>query len=116
MGFVLRVIHPAEDPAVTDFHTQALLHVVSTAPSLPIPRVIPSVRDAAGHAVWNTSGAPTRRVRCVTYLEGKPLNQTRTTITQLHNLGDLLARLDVALTDLRHPAEDRELLWDAKRG
>jgi Ser/Thr protein kinase RdoA (MazF antagonist) len=51
----------------------------------------------------------------MTYLGGEPLSRVRSTPARLHNLGALLARLDLALADFRHPAEDHDLLWDLKR-
>lgn len=115
LEFALKVIHPAEDPAVTDFHTQALAHVADVDPSLSTPRVIRSVEDGAGDVVWETADAEPRRVRCVTYLRGQQLYKTTSTPAQRMNLGALLARLDLALSGFRHPAEDHQLLWDLKR-
>lgn len=113
--FVLRVIHPAEDPNVTDFQTCALLHAAEADPSLSAPRVVASVRDGAHDVAWDTPGVPRRRVRCVTYVAGEPLGETPRTASQLRSLGGFLARLDRALTEFRHPAENRDLLWDIKR-
>jgi Ser/Thr protein kinase RdoA (MazF antagonist) len=113
--FALRVIHPAEDPGVTDFQTQAMVHVEAHDPTLPVPHVVRCIRDGAGDVLWETAGQPPRRVRCVTYLRGEPLYRTTATASQRANVGTLLARLDRALTGYRHPSEDHKLLWDLKR-
>ena len=34
--YVLKIVHPGEDPAVTDFQNQALLHLAKADPSLPL--------------------------------------------------------------------------------
>lgn len=112
--FVLKVIHPGEDPAVADFHTRALLHVAATDPSLRIPRVVAPARNGSS-PVAEATGLLPYRVRCVTYVVGRRLARTAASITLWRNLGRFLARLDRALTEFRHPAEDHELLWDLKR-
>ena len=38
--YVLKVAHPAENPAVTDLATAALLHLERIDPGLPCPRVV----------------------------------------------------------------------------
>jgi hydroxylysine kinase len=113
--FALKVIHPAEDPAVTDFQTRALQHVAEVDPTLPTPRVLRCVKTGAGHAVWETPDGPPRLVRCVSYLPGQQLFATPRTTAQRRNIGTVLARLDRALAAFRHPAEDHQLLWDLKR-
>jgi hydroxylysine kinase len=110
--FVLKVVHPAEDPAVTDFQTCALRHVAAADPSLPVPRV---VAPRSEEALWQPAGAPPCRVRCVTYLPGRPLHGTAATPSQRRSLGAFLARLDLALAGFEHPADDHDLLWDLKR-
>lgn len=111
--FVLKVLHPGEDPAVTDFQTRALLHVEASDPSLPVPRVVRPVGDGPGPLAERAGDSP-YRVRCVTFVEGRRLVPSAN-IAMWRSLGGFLARLDMALTDFRHPAEDHELLWDLKR-
>ncbi len=38
--YVLKVIHPAEDQAVTDFHRKLLLHIQAGDPDLAVPLLI----------------------------------------------------------------------------
>ncbi len=105
--YVLKVVHPAEDPAVTDFQGQALLHLEKTDASLPVPRArLPlTVR-------WQVQGQPDRLVRIYSWLPGRPLHLATPSVAQRHNLGTLLARLGLALKDFSHPAQNHVLLWD----
>ncbi|MEH2482075.1 hydroxylysine kinase [Nitrobacteraceae bacterium AZCC 2146] len=112
--FVLKVIHPAEPSAVTDLQSRLLLHVNAVAADLPVPRLI-RPRDADGlEFIWKTDEHPERRIRCLTYLAGRPLHQAETSAAQRHSLGAFLAGLDLALADFRHPADGYDLLWDIK--
>ncbi|MBN8941264.1 MAG: phosphotransferase [Rhizobiales bacterium] len=114
-AYVLKVVHPAEDRAVTDFQSQALLHVASVDPGLATPRIIRPRGSHFGDVAWRVPGQPDRRVRCLTYLEGRPLHLTERSTAQRRNLGTFLGRLDRALAGFRHPAENHDLLWDLKR-
>ena len=112
--FVLKVLHPAEDPAVADFQTRALLHLEANDPSLPVPRIVPPVGNGAGSPAQPPTESPCG-VRCVTFIEGRRLSRSTPGIPMWRSLGGFLARLDRALSDFRHPAQDHELIWDLKR-
>lgn len=112
--YVLKVMHPADDPAIVDFQIAALSHIAAVDPCLCVPRVVHSV-SGNKDVVWTGADAAVRRVKCLTYLPGQPLDATRSTADQRRNVGAFLARLDLALADFRHPADDRDLLWDLKR-
>jgi Ser/Thr protein kinase RdoA (MazF antagonist) len=99
--FVLKLVDPAEETFVSRFGTRALIHIASSDPSLPTPRVRPPL-----------SG---RHVRCVSHLAGESSDRTATTGARLRNLGTVLARLDRALAGVEDPIEDPNLFWDLKR-
>ena len=112
--FVLKISHPAENPQVTQLQTSALLHVAARDPSLPVPRVHPTL---TGETEWHLSTpdeAP-RVVRMLSYLAGDPMHRVATAPPLLRNLGTLLARLDRAMADFAHPAADHDLLWDIQQ-
>lgn len=111
--YILKVSHPAEDRQVTDFQTQALLHVAAMAPSLPIPRVL-KTRSGATEWLLARPGEDARIVRVLTFLQGEPIHRAPASTLQRRNLGSLLARLDLALRDFAHPAAHHELMWDMK--
>lgn len=105
--YVLKVVHPAEDVAVTDFQNQALLHLALTDPSLPVPRVRPPLA-----VPWQVPGQLLRLVRVYSWLPGRPLHLAPPGAGQRRALGATLARLDLALRGFSHPAQDHVLLWD----
>jgi Ser/Thr protein kinase RdoA (MazF antagonist) len=111
----LKVVHPGEPAAVTDLQTEAMRHVALVDPWFPVPRVVPPLESHAGWCVWRSDAGVEHRVRCVTYLPGRPLADTPRSPEQRRALGATLARLDLALADLRHPADAHDLLWDVKR-
>ena len=111
--YVLKVSHPAEDRQVTNFQTEALLHIASVDPSLPVPRVL-KTRMGETERLLKRSGEDARVVRVLTFLLGEPLHRAPASPLQRRNLGSLLARLDIALRDFSHPASDHELMWDMK--
>ena len=55
-GYVVKIAGRDEDPDITDFQVQALLHLESSNPSIPLPRLM---RTAAGNSLsriadrWN---------------------------------------------------------------
>ena len=105
--WVMKVVHPGEDPAVTDLQNQAMLHVARRDPALPTPR------PRLPLTVWWKPRARARcQVRAYSWIAGAPPQVTPLPDPQLRQAGSLLARLDVALSDLRHPAEDQALLWN----
>jgi hydroxylysine kinase len=111
--FVLKVLHPAEPADVTDLQSRLLLHLAKAAPDLAVPRVVLPRGDGL-EFIWRTDARPARRVRCLTYLAGRPLHLVPGTTAQRQALGGFLAKLDLALADFRHPADGYDLLWDIK--
>ncbi len=110
---VLRIANSAEDRAVTDFQTGALLHIAKNAPELPVPRPI---RNHHGKNVTEYVAADGREhlVRVLTWLEGIPKEHRGPSPDYAAMLGTVLAQLGQALRDYRHPASGYALLWDLK--
>jgi 4-aminobutyrate aminotransferase-like enzyme/Ser/Thr protein kinase RdoA (MazF antagonist) len=111
--FVLKVANPAEDPAVLDLQTRALLHIAARDPTLPVPRVLTTAAGAPSQIVAAPDG---RRhvVRLLSYLPGAVLEEVPHPPQLLRNVGATLARLGRALRGFFHPAAGHELLWDLK--
>jgi len=109
--FLLKVVHPAVDPAVTAMHTQALLHLARYAPDAPVQRVVPDLAGQPTCRFQDAAGA-WRIARLVTYLPGCPQSQTMPTPLQRFNAGKMLATLQRALRDFHHPAEAHHMVWD----
>ncbi|MBZ9603149.1 phosphotransferase [Phyllobacterium chamaecytisi] len=112
--YLLRIVHPSEDPRLTEMQTQAMLHVAKTAPDLPVQRVLlsvdgmPEVRRAFGTG-------DERTIRAVSFLQGVLQRDRRSDASQRQNVGKALARLQLALEDFNHPSSEHELIWDLRR-
>ena len=111
---LLKVSHPVEPSAVTDFQTQALLHLARQAPELPVQRLWPARGGAVAVSACAPDGQP-RVLRLLSYLEGLPMPQAPRSAAQRTHVAQVLARLDRALADLRHPAAALALPWDIQR-
>ncbi|CAB3894927.1 Homoserine kinase [Achromobacter pulmonis] len=110
-AYVLKATHPAEDPAVTDFHTQAQLRLMLAGGQPPVPRLIPDLQGDYVH--WHDAGDGARRaLRLMTFVHGVPLHQVARSPAQYRALGRALAQFDLALAGFDHAMADHELLWD----
>jgi len=109
--WVLKIANPAENPALLDMQTQALLHIAQVDPSLPIPRVKATPDGASFHEI---DGADGRRfiVRVLSFLPGQLLDDATLHPALLRDVGAMAARLARALRGFFHPAARHELLWD----
>jgi len=108
---VLKIANPAEDPAVLDFQTQALLHIARVNPELPVPHLVTTSEGAPSCLV---DGADGRRfiARLLSYLPGGLLDEIQPSRALLRDVGASAARLGQALRGYFHPAARHELLWD----
>lgn len=95
---------------MTDFQTQALLHLEAADPGLPNPRVIPTLSGAAD--VPHDFGGKTCRVRLLSWAEGEALAGSNLSPGWQSRLGALVARMDLGFRGFSHPAQNRRLLWD----
>lgn len=107
--YVVKLAHPAEPEAMTDFQTRALIHAAGADPGLPVPRLVP----LSDGALWLT--LPEGRLRVLTWLEGTPLANLPRSVAQARSAGAALARLTRALAGYDHPAADHVLLWDIRQ-
>ena len=108
--FVLKVVHPAEPPAVTDFCT-ALYVALGDVGDVPTEALVPTAAGRPDVLVDGPDGRA-RRARMTTFLEGRLLRDVPSTPALREALGRLLARLGRALATLPAPPAPRPLLWD----
>ncbi|MDD1966405.1 aminotransferase [Pseudomonas putida] len=110
--FVLKICHG--DYSTTELAAQhaALLHLADV-PGIRVPQVITALNgqdllsiEVEGHAV---------HVRLLEFIEGQSLAHVEH-LSQpvVAGLAQLCARVDVALTDFRHPGLERILQWDPR--
>lgn len=109
--WVLKIANPAENPALLDMQTQALLHIADADPSLTIPRVKATPDGALFHEIDSDDG---RRfiVRVLSYLPGQLLDDAKPRPALLRDVGATAARLARALRGFEHPESRHELVWN----
>jgi hydroxylysine kinase len=107
--FVLKVAHPADDPAEIDFQTRALEHARAADTTLPMQRILPA-RD--GQLAPVLADHDSRIARLFDWLPGDELLESSPDEAQLALLGDALGRLTLALAGFEHPDSTRPFAWD----
>jgi Ser/Thr protein kinase RdoA (MazF antagonist) len=107
--YVLKFSNAAEAPEITNFQTEALLHVARAAPDLPVPRVH-SARDGRREIPLPSGNV----MRLLSWLGGHPLNLCSPDRALRASIGHMAARLTRAFEGFAHPASDHVLLWDIK--
>jgi hydroxylysine kinase len=111
--YVLKIASAAEEPAVTDLPTAALLHVERVDPGFLCPRVLRN-RDGLTCSRFEDAAGLGRTARILTYLPGKTLRSSARSSAQRAACGRMAARLGIALRSFTHPAALRPLIWDLR--
>jgi Ser/Thr protein kinase RdoA (MazF antagonist) len=112
-GWVLKIANPDEPLEEISFQTSMLEHIAQLDPTLPIPRVRRGREGHTEHGLTLPDGSR-RLARMLTFIEGTPLDAVTSTPIERFKVGQILARLRLALADFSHPAEDRVLAWDVQ--
>jgi 4-aminobutyrate aminotransferase-like enzyme/Ser/Thr protein kinase RdoA (MazF antagonist) len=139
--FVLKLANREEDRAVLEFQNQAWAHLAAKGLIVPRLIPASDGREIAGAIQANSASrfagaiqansasrfagaiqansasrfadSAGHAVRLFTWIEGEVLARIRPQDEKLlASLGDLLARIDAALDDFRHPAAERYLHWN----
>ena len=110
--FVLKVLDVASDPASADCLVSVLDHLAEQDTTLPVPRLIPTLR---GEAIGRFTRERIDYAVCmVTFLSGRLLTESPPTPELLRAMGSTLARLDLSLRGFFHPSLSRRLAWDVR--
>jgi hydroxylysine kinase len=109
--WVLKVANSAENPAVIDMQTQALLHIAQVDPSLGVPRVKTTPDGALFETIDGNDGRSSI-VRVLSYLPGQLLEDATAHPALARDVGAMSARLARALRGFFHASARHELLWD----
>lgn len=110
-AYVLKIANPAEEPGEIDLQIALLDHLEQRDGSIPCPRVIADMNGKKNFFYTAPDGTE-RIVRLLTYLDGTPLDGTESSATERKKIGNILARLRLALAGFTHPAQNRKLAWD----
>jgi len=114
--YVVKFAHLRADPAVVGAQVRVLRHIESTAPGLPVPRVLAPLEQAApsGQPWTVVPDGPLRGrvVHALSYLDGRLLKTVTTDPPLRRAMGGILAELGQALRGFDDPLVRRPLLWD----
>lgn len=112
-SYLLKVSHPSEDRAILDFQIQAMQRIESRDQDLACQRVI-AAPDGQHMKIVDFAGRESV-VRLLSYIDGPTWHDlTQPSVQLAASLGSMLARLNRALNDFQHPAQDHISLWDIK--
>jgi hydroxylysine kinase len=115
--YVLKIANSAEDPVVTDFQVQALLHIEQRVREEGLPVAAPEIvrtLDGAVSFLLPIDGVD-HVVRLVTFIEGRPLADETPSPALARDAGRCLAHLGRALRGFEHPGSSQSLLWDLQQ-
>jgi 4-aminobutyrate aminotransferase-like enzyme/Ser/Thr protein kinase RdoA (MazF antagonist) len=110
---VLKLSNPAFSEAEIELQDLAAKTVAERAPTLRIPQVVTGPRGPMS-AWWNTSQGRIH-ARVITHVSGGTLmGSGYLSPATVARMGELAAKVSVALSDVRHPASARVLQWDLR--
>ncbi|HEX6474875.1 MAG TPA: aminotransferase class III-fold pyridoxal phosphate-dependent enzyme, partial [Candidatus Limnocylindria bacterium] len=110
--WVLKVSNAAEDPGVVAMEVAAVEHVARLDPALPVPRAHPTLMgDLVGSL---PDGVATHLVRLLPFLPGRGVAPGELDAAAVRGIGQVTARLGVALRGFFDPAAGRAIEWDQK--
>jgi 4-aminobutyrate aminotransferase-like enzyme/Ser/Thr protein kinase RdoA (MazF antagonist) len=112
-GWVLKVSNPAEDPEVVEMEVAAVERIAALDPGLPVPRPRPAL-NGRPIARFEVDGAA-QIVRLLPLLPGRNARPEELDDQIVRQLGEVVARIGLALRAFFHPAAGRVILWDQQR-
>ncbi len=112
-SFVLKVGNPADPKDVVEMQVLAMEHALRADPTLPIPHPRRTIdrRPTGATEIGGVSHA----VQLVSLIEGTAFPPGHASPTVRRAVGDVVARLDRALSGFTHPRAQRTILWDVTR-
>jgi 4-aminobutyrate aminotransferase-like enzyme/Ser/Thr protein kinase RdoA (MazF antagonist) len=111
--FVLKVLPATTDAESADCLVRVLDHLAEQDPTLPVPRLFPTLR---GEAIGRFSREGIDYATClVSFLPGRLMAESPPSAALMQNVGVTLARVDRALQGFFHPSLVRRLAWDVRR-
>jgi 4-aminobutyrate aminotransferase-like enzyme/Ser/Thr protein kinase RdoA (MazF antagonist) len=113
--FVLKVAADDRPRDVLEFEHAIVEHLIQAGIGLGLPRVV-KTRAGSVEARWAPPAGPTLRGRLLEFVPGTPwCEASHPPQGQFMDLGRVLATVDRALADFRHPAARRTHRWDLAR-
>jgi 4-aminobutyrate aminotransferase-like enzyme/Ser/Thr protein kinase RdoA (MazF antagonist) len=112
-SYLLKISNSADERAVLEMQTQAMLHIARSDPELPVMRPLPTLDGGFEAEVEDAEGFPLL-VRLFTFLPGRSVQGSELSPGSIVNFGATVARIGLAMRDFFHPAGGYEILWDLK--
>jgi 4-aminobutyrate aminotransferase-like enzyme/Ser/Thr protein kinase RdoA (MazF antagonist) len=109
-AWVLKVSNAVEDPRVVEMEVAAVERIALLDPSLPVP-VARAALDGAPIATAEVGGTM-HLVRLLPLLPGRTADPADLDRDAIAHVGQVVARLGLALRGLFHPAAGRTIWWD----
>lgn len=110
--YTFKIANPHEKLDILKFQNAMMLHLIAKNLGLDIPKVIYSKNKELITTIKDKKGKE-RLVRLLTWVEGRPFATVSPHSEQLlYRLGNLCAKLSLALKDFDHPAAHRFIKWD----
>ena len=109
---VVKISNPDERPESIDFQIAALCHIEDQVPALPIPRVVQNLQGES-YFVAEIAGDE-YIIHMLRYLPGMPMAESDAAGDRhvRRQLGQLVAKLDLALRGFFHPAARQDHPWN----
>lgn len=115
-NYVVKIAGQDEDPDITDFQVQALLHLQQGSPHLPVPRIV-RTQNGAGLSEISSADGITHAVRVVSYLDGIPYGDgIFPDANHLQKIGVFMGEMINALEGFDHKASKHFMPWNLSNG
>src|SRR5688572_22496172 len=111
--WVLKVSNAAEDRGVVEMEVAAVERIAALDPGLPVPVARRAV-DGSPIATAEVDGT-SHLVRLIPLLPGRNVAPTELDAAALVRIGEIVARVGLALRGFFHPAAGRTIWWDQQR-
>ena len=111
-SWVLKVSNAAEDRGVVEMEVAAVERIAMLDPALPVPVARPTV-DGSSIASADIDGT-THLVRLLPLLPGRNAPATELDAEAVARIGEVVARIGVALRGFFHTAAGRRIWWDQR--
>ena len=112
--FVLKIANREDSAEMLDLQHEAMRRVAARGCGIRVPQVLSSLAGAEVDSVRSRAGVE-HRLRVLTWVDGTVLAEcTPRGGALLESIGASMARVDLALSELAHPAMHRVLQWDLR--
>ena len=111
--WVLKISNAAEERGVVEMEVAVVERISHVDPELPVPRARPSL-DGSPIVAADVDGT-THLVRLLPLLPGRNVAPQELDADTFKHLGEIVARVGLALRAFFHPAAGRTILWDQQR-